>query len=55
MKLLLSTFLVILMAVHAKAQLQYPPTRETPVVDTYHGIDITDDYQWLEKENSEEV
>jgi prolyl oligopeptidase len=33
-----------------------PPTKSAPVVDTLHGVQITDDYRWLEpleKESSE--
>ncbi len=25
-----------------------PPTEKRPVVDTYHGVAVTDDYRWLE-------
>jgi prolyl oligopeptidase len=25
-----------------------PPTRQRPMVDTYHGVDVVDDYRWLE-------
>src|SRR5215510_11092719 len=33
------------------ARLQQPPLPQTPkkpVIDRYHGIAVTDDYQWLE-------
>jgi len=29
-------------------QLKYPITKKVPAVDTYHSIEITDNYQWLE-------
>lgn len=31
-----------------------PPTRAEPVTDTVHGVSITDDYRWLEGDNSVE-
>ena len=37
------------------AQLKYPLTKKNPVVDTYHGIKITDNYQWLENTDVTEV
>jgi hypothetical protein len=27
---------------------QPPPTPKRPVTDTYHGVQVTDDYRWLE-------
>ncbi|HEX3818035.1 MAG TPA: hypothetical protein VHW03_07095, partial [Chthoniobacterales bacterium] len=29
-----------------------PKTPKKPVFDTYHGVKVEDDYQWLEKDNS---
>ncbi len=37
------------------ADLAYPPTARKPVVDTYHGVAVTDDYRWLEDDNSPDV
>ncbi len=30
------------------AGLDYPPTPKKPVTDSYHGMQVTDDYRWLE-------
>jgi prolyl oligopeptidase len=32
-----------------------PATPRRPVVDTYHGVDVTDDYRWLEDRDDPEV
>jgi len=32
-----------------------PDTPKRPVIDTYHGVKITDDYRWLEKVSDPEV
>ncbi len=45
---------VAAMCTHA-ADVAYPPTARKPVVDTYHGIAVTDDYRWLEDDNSPDV
>jgi prolyl oligopeptidase len=29
-----------------------PPTEKHPVTDDYHGVQVTDDYRWLEDKNS---
>jgi prolyl oligopeptidase len=34
---------------------QIPPTPKRPVTDTYHGVKVTDDYRWLEKDADPEV
>jgi prolyl oligopeptidase len=34
---------------------QAPATKQTPVVDTYYGKQVTDNYRWLEDMNSKEV
>jgi prolyl oligopeptidase len=36
------------LAAGAMAAPAYPPTPRKPVVDTYHGTQVTDDYRWLE-------
>ena len=35
--------------------MSYPPTARRPVVDTYHGVAVTDDYRWLEDDNAPDV
>ena len=37
------------------AQIEYPKTKKEPVIDTYHHIDITDNYQWLENTDNPAV
>lgn len=33
----------------------YPPTKKVPVINDYHGTQITDNYRWLEDASSPEV
>jgi prolyl oligopeptidase len=44
----------VLVCLHAQAY-EYPDTREEATVDTYHGVQVKDPYQWLENWSSEEV
>ncbi|MFI5131259.1 MAG: prolyl oligopeptidase family protein [Chitinophagales bacterium] len=37
------------------AQLQYPQTKKTDVVDNYSGTQVADPYRWLEDDNSQET
>src|SRR6186713_563186 len=34
---------------------EYPDTPKRPVIDRYHGVDVADDYRWLEDDKAEEV
>ena len=33
----------------------YPDTPKRPVIERYHGVDVADDYRWLEDDKAEEV
>ena len=47
---------VAVMASLALAQsLPYPEARKTEQSDTYHGVEVSDPYRWLEDDRSEEV
>ena len=52
-KTTLSIFL--LSTIVLNAQLKYPKTKKNPVIDVYHNIEITDNYQWLENTATPEV
>ena len=56
------TVLALLLSLAAVAQTSsqptlapVPPTPKHPVTDTYHGVKVVDDYQWLENNSSPEV
>ena len=42
-----ATAAFLLAAANANA-IDYPPTAKKPVTDTYHGVQVTEDYRWLE-------
>jgi len=48
MKKLLFVALGLCASVISTAQYSYPPTPVIPVVDTYFGTSVTDNYRWLE-------
>jgi prolyl oligopeptidase len=33
----------------------YPPTQKQPVTDAYHGVNVTDDYRWLDDKDAPAV
>ncbi len=39
---------VLLQFVANANAIDYPPTAKKPVTDTYHGVQVTEDYRWLE-------
>ena len=47
-KITLKVLIFLAFALTAKAQFNYPITKEIPVVDNYFGTKITDNYRWLE-------
>jgi prolyl oligopeptidase len=50
----LNALLIILIATPAWA-MDYPDTRRVDTVNTYHGVEVSDPYQWLEDWSSGEV
>ena len=55
MKFIIALLLACGMLQQAQAQIEYPITHKKPVVNTYHGFDIIDDYQWLEAQENDSV
>src|SRR5690606_15540523 len=51
----LFSLLFLLAPLFVPAQLKYPETKKTDVVDDYHGTRVADPYRWLEDDNSEET
>ena len=47
--------LAFLFSCHNTATVQYPETTKKPVVDSYFGTSITDNYRWLEDDLSQET
>jgi prolyl oligopeptidase len=60
-----SAFLLVLFALCASCAprlaknspmvFNYPETRQEPVIDNYHGVEVADPYRWLEDDNSAET
>ncbi|MCA9140032.1 MAG: S9 family peptidase [Planctomycetales bacterium] len=53
MKYLNAIIIVVLWVACASAQ--PPATRTSPTVDSYHGVDVQDNYRWLENWDDDEV
>ncbi|WP_298764449.1 prolyl oligopeptidase family serine peptidase [uncultured Polaribacter sp.] len=47
--------LTLLLSNSILSQIAYPATKKVPVIDIYHTTKITDNYQWLEAKNNEDV
>lgn len=52
---LLTGSLVSALVFNAAAQMKYPQTKKTDVVEDYHGKKVADPYRWLEDENAPET
>ncbi len=49
MRKLILTMSLLFFCLTGFAQWNYPPTKKVDVVDTYFGVDYTDNYRWLEE------
>jgi prolyl oligopeptidase len=55
-RLFVASLCVVAPALVRQVAAQQPPaTPKRPVIDTYHGVQVTDDYRWLENANDPEV
>lgn len=52
--LYLSILSILLSCAQSSKKIVYPNTLKTPVVDTYFGEELIDNYRWLEDDNSED-
>ena len=52
---IVAVFFMFFSAHLTKAQIIYPKTIKKPVTNTYHNIEIIDDYQWLEELETPQV
>jgi prolyl oligopeptidase len=53
--LLLTLITTATMAANAQQKFDPPKTKTIPVVDTLHGIQLTDNYRWLEDKKNQDV
>ena len=55
MKKLLYSLLILATTANAQAKFQPPATPSIPVIDTLHGVILTDNYRWLEDKADSKV
>jgi prolyl oligopeptidase len=48
-------FLILLLPQFVVAQIIYPESPKKPIVDNYHNIEVIDNYQWLEFQETDEA
>ncbi|VAW25580.1 hypothetical protein MNBD_BACTEROID04-1422, partial [hydrothermal vent metagenome] len=48
-------FSLFFISITVNAQIHYPKTPIEKVINTFHGIEISDNYQWLEDTQSTKV
>jgi prolyl oligopeptidase len=53
--LLLTLITIAAMAANAQQKFDPPKTKAIPVVDTLHGVQLTDNYRWLEDKKNQDV
>jgi prolyl oligopeptidase len=53
--LLLTLITTATMAANAQQKFDPPKTKTIPVVDTLHGVQLTDNYRWLEDKKNQDV
>jgi prolyl oligopeptidase len=53
--LLLTLITTAAMAANAQQKFNPPKTKAIPVVDTLHGVQLTDNYRWLEDKKNQDV
>ena len=53
--LLLTIITTAAMAANAQVKFDPPKTKALPVVDTLHGVTLTDNYRWLEDKKNKDV
>ena len=51
----ITLFISAAMAANAQVKFDPPKTKAKPVVDTLHGVTLTDNYRWLEDKKDPDV